>query len=245
MRIRARMETLWWMAAPGGVAGPFDTADLKRRLRAGEIAPATLVCRAGDTRWVAIQETPELSLELAREHRGPARHDPAQTPPPAPGEPWFYNVAPGRAALLDVVSFRLYSLVWAYRHRRWLERRAGPITSPFWQLRFDKWLPPEIASAAHRLGVRDRVRIDLAPLNNALLVLSALCVCLLPIVLVIGFQKLVQAQKAAEIVNQAVAPNAPRPSMDLGEWVSVLLGLGMWIGMPLLFALNVWLAASS
>ena len=238
------METLWWMAARGGVAGPVDTAGLMARLRAGEITPATLVCRAGDTQWVALQGVPELSLELAREHRGPARHDPARTPPPAPGEPWFYNVAPGRAALLDVVSFRLYSLVWAYRHRQWLERRAGSITSPFWQFRFDKWLPAEIAGAAHRLGLRDRIRIDLSPLDNTLLVLSAFCFCLLPIVLVIGFQKLVQAQKAAEIVNQAVAPDARRPPMDLGEWVSVLAGLGLWIGLPLLFALNVWLAAS-
>jgi hypothetical protein len=165
------------------------------------------------------------------------------TPPPPAGEPWFHNVAPGRALLLHVVSAGTYALVWAYRHRTWLERRRGrPLTSPFWQFRADKWLPLELAGAARQAGVADRVTIDLQPINDALLVLSALCFCLLPVTVGIGVHRFLQMQKAAEVVNQAVAPGAPRPPMDVGEWLSVLVGLGLWIGVPLLVALNVLLA---
>jgi hypothetical protein len=242
------METLWTVAMRGGDRTGLDAAAVMALLWAGEITPGTLVCRAGHTQWVALQRDPELALALARAQHaaaGAARpaggRDPGATPPPAPGEPWFYNVAPGRAILLDVVSVGFYSLVWAYRHRSWLERRAGPITSPFWQFRFDKWLPGEVASAAERVGVQDRVKVELAPINDALLVLSALCFCLLPIVLVIGFSRFSQLQNAAEVVNQAVAPGAPRPPMDVGEWASVLVGLGIWIGLPLLFVLNILL----
>jgi GYF domain 2 len=237
------MDTsLWWVAAPGGVVGPAGAAQVLEMVRTGQATPASLVCRVGHTEWVALGRDPELALVLAQVQRGaPGR---VETPPPPPGEPWFYNVAPGRALLLDVVSVGSYALVWAYRHRSWLERRRGALTSPLWQFRADKWLPVEIASAAQRVGVAHRVTIDLQPINDALLVLSALCCCLLPITLGIGVHRFIQMQNAAEIVNQAVAPGAPRPPMDVGEWLSVLVGLGIWIGLPLLFALNVLLEAA-
>lgn len=233
------MDTsLWWVAGPGGVVGPMGAAQVQEMVRAGQATAASLVCRVGQTEWVAVGSDPELAPALARAYVAPR---PVATPPPPPGEPWFYNVEPGRALLLDVVSFGTYALVWAYRHRTWLERRQGPVTSPIWQFRADKWLPREIASAAERVGVRHRVTIDLQPINDALLVLSALCFCLLPVVLGIGVHRFIQMQKAAEIVNQTVAPGAPRPPMDVGEWLSVLVGFGIWIGLPLLFVLNILL----
>jgi len=237
------MDTsLWWVAVPGGgVVGPFGAAQVLEMVRTGQATPASLVCPVGRTEWVAMERDPELAPVLAQARRAaPGR---AETPPPPPGEPWFYNVAPGRALLLDVVSAGTYGLVWAYRHRRWLERRRGPLTSPLWQFRADKWLPREIASAAQQVGVAHRVTIELQPINDALLVLSALCCCLLPITLGIGVHRFIQMQNAAEVVNQATAPGAPRPPMDVGEWLSVLVGLGLWIGLPLLLALNLWLEA--
>jgi GYF domain 2 len=235
------MQTLWTVATRGGNREGLDTPALMALLRAGAIAPSSPVWRAGYSAWVPLQLVPELALAIARESSIAGGHDPAAMPPPPPGEPWFYNVAPDRALLLDVVSAGTYSLIWAYRHRRWLERRGGPITSPLWQFRWDKWLPVEVVSAADRVGVLHLVRLDLAPMNDVLLVLSSFCCCLVPVILVVGVVRLGQVQKAAEIVNQAVAPNAPRPPMDMGEWVSVLFGLAVWIGAPLMLALNFWL----
>jgi hypothetical protein len=235
--------TLWWLAGPGGVVGPMGAQQVLEMVRTGEATPASLVCRVGQTEWIALGRDPDLAPALAGARQLAPGH--VETPPPPPGEPWFYNVAPGRALLLDVVSAGTYALVWAYRHRSWLERRRGPVTSPLWQFRADKWLPREIASAAERVGVRHRVTIELQPINDALLVLSALCCCLLPVVLAIGVHRFVQMQKAAEIVNQAAAPGAPRPPMDVGEWLSVLVGLGIWIGLPLLFVLNVLLEVAA
>jgi hypothetical protein len=236
------METLWAVATRDGQRTGLDTAAVIALLRSGEITPASLVWREGWPDWVPLRQVPELAGALAPAPGFGARRDPASTPPPGPGEPWFYNVAPGRALLLWWASAGFYALVWAYRHRSWLERRAGAITSPFWQFRYDRWLPAEVASAAQRVGVRDRVKVTLAPINDALLVLSALCCCLLPIVLGIGVLRLTELQKAAEVVNQAVAPGAARPPMDVGEWVSLVVGLGVWIGFPLLFGLNLLLA---
>jgi hypothetical protein len=237
------MDSLWAVVTRDGQRTGLDTAAVIALMRAGEITPASLVWREGYPNWVPVRQVPELAEALAPSPGFRGRHDAWTTPPPPPGEPWFHNVSPGRALLLDIASGGLYALVWAYRHRSWLERRTGhAISSAFWMFRYDKWLPAEVAAAAQRAGVRDRVTVTMAPINDALLILSAFCFCLLPVVLGIGVFRLRELQTAAEVVNQAVAPGAPRPPMDVGDWLSVLVGLGIWGGLLLLFALNLLVA---
>lgn len=232
------MGTLWTVWTRNGERSGVDAAGLQEMLRSGEAAPHTTVRRHGDARWQPITSVPEVALAVARAEYAARGHDPADTPPPPPGEPWFYNVAPRRAVLLHLLSAGLYSFVWSHRHRTFLERRAGPVSSPFWQLRYDRWLPGEVATAAQRLGLLDEILLDVRPLGDTLLVLSAVCP---PVAVAIGFAKASDLQSAAEVVNRAVAPGAPRPPMDVGEWVSVSAGLCCWIALPLLAGLEVLL----
>lgn len=231
------------MAAPAGVLGPMDGAAVVALVRSGEARPDTQICSTDDRVWIEMRYVGALAGEMARLDAIATAAQESLTAPPPPGEPWFYNVSPGRAMLLEILSLHGYAAVWSIRHREWIERRAGPLGSPIWQLRFDKWLPRQIATAAEQVGVRDRILLDLAPIDNGLLLLSGLCGCFMPITLAVGFHKLLQAQEAAEIVNQAVAPDAPRPPMGLGEWMAVLLGLAGWIGLPLLLVLHVWVGS--
>jgi hypothetical protein len=243
IRIQTRMDTLWAVMTRTGQRTGLDTAAVIALMRAGDITPASLVWREGFPNWVPLRQVPELAGALAPAPGVQGGHQPWETPPPPPGQPWFHNVSPGRALLLDIASGGFYSLVWAYRHRTWLEGRTGhPLSSAFWTFRYDKWLPAEVAAAAQRAGVRDRVNVTLAPISDVLLVFSAFCFCLLPVVLCIGVLRLRELQTAAEVVNQAVAPGAPRPPMDVGEWISAVVGLGIWGCMLLLFGLNLLVA---
>ena len=55
------MSSRWWLAKVGRPEGPFDEADLVRRVIAGEIAASQSICADGQANWHRIADEPRFA----------------------------------------------------------------------------------------------------------------------------------------------------------------------------------------
>src|SRR2546423_420327 len=67
------MEEFWFYAKGGHAVGPVAAAQLKAMAIAGQIQPADMVIRAGETTWVAASTVPWLFAAANRSPQGQAR----------------------------------------------------------------------------------------------------------------------------------------------------------------------------
>jgi hypothetical protein len=118
----------WYMAREGGKPqGPFDLAEMKRRILCGELAARDLVWKEGMPAWVAARDVPELFAVPGAPRTPPPLRAAAPQPQPAEivravnalfSNPFVYRVVGYVGAALAVVTFLVSLTLW-YWGRTW------------------------------------------------------------------------------------------------------------------------------
>ena len=119
----------YYIAKDGNQSGPFDEADIVRKIETGVLVSTDLCWREGLPDWQSIGTVLKIVAKTA-------------TPPPIPASdasiiqqstPLFLYIPVSRLIVLSIVSMSLFEAYWIYKNWQYVKERDGLDIKPFWR----------------------------------------------------------------------------------------------------------------
>jgi hypothetical protein len=121
--------TTYYVARDGEKAGPFEEAEVLRRIEEGVLRSNDLCWREGMVDWRPIATI----LNVATQKSSPPPIPPTPTQAVQQATPLFLHISVGRLILMSIVSFSLYEVYWIYKNWRYVKERDNLTIRPFWR----------------------------------------------------------------------------------------------------------------
>lgn len=121
--------TSYYVVQNGEKAGPFEEAEILRRIEEGGLRPDDLCWREGMADWQPIATV--LSVASRKSSPPPIPSAPTHAVQQVP--PLFLHIPVGRLILMSIVSFSAYEMYWIYKNWRYVKERDKLNIRPFWR----------------------------------------------------------------------------------------------------------------
>lgn len=119
----------YYVASEGKQTGPFEEAEILRRIEDGTLTSNDLCWREGMADWRPISTV----LSGAAQQPCPPQVRTATPKAEPQAATLFLYIPVARLILMSIVSFGFYEAYWIYRNWRYLKERDKLAVSPFWR----------------------------------------------------------------------------------------------------------------
>lgn len=119
----------YYIARDGQQIGPFEEAEILRRIEEGVLSSNDLCWREGMTDWRPIATV----LNLATPKPSPPPMPATPIHPVAQIAPLFLHIPLARLIVMSILSFSLYEAYWVYKNWRYIKERDQLNIRPFWR----------------------------------------------------------------------------------------------------------------
>jgi hypothetical protein len=119
----------YYLASGGKETGPFEEAEVRRRIEEGVLSSNDLCRREDMGDWLPIATV--LSVATQKPSVPPIPATPLNAVSQA--TPLFLHIPVTRLILMSIVSFSLYEAYWMYRNWRYVKERDNLTIRPFWR----------------------------------------------------------------------------------------------------------------
>jgi hypothetical protein len=228
----------YYIARDGKQTGPFEEAEILRRIEEGIFTSNDLCWREGMADWRPIATV--LSVVTQK-----------LSPPPIPAmpihgagqaAPLFLHISVARLILMSIVSFSLYEAYWIYRNWRYVKERDNLTIRPFWRGVFGIFYCHSLLRRIHEDKEARSVQVPSFSPNGlatgwVVLIIIASVLSGAPgiaagIVIVAAFIPsflcLVPVQNYVNSVTERASPGQPYYHWSSGHIVCLVIGIIIW-----------------
>jgi len=228
---RVKDLKIFTVVTHGSKSGPLSEAEICAQLNSGTLLPTDLFWVKGMPDWQKLESASRFHAEVA--------------PPRIPGsgdQPWFLTISIRRLLLMGLATMGIFNLYWLYCNWKFIKHRDHLNVMPFWRSVFgvffiyslfakikdDRQLG-RLEAAAFSAGwlaaiwiILNVIGSQLSNFENVYLAVGGIATSCISILCFVPVQKYINK------VNAARKPQVGSSPWTLGQWIFLVIGLGVW-----------------